>query len=255
MENNVQNTVPEQGKGTSDKKKKTFVWIGVFAAGFLLLSVAILIVAGVGGGMLSYFMKEVNSQKESIAELTEIIEMYEDAEEEIDVAVINADIQGIGELATVDYMYTDAAKYSQPMEFMGTEIPLDITTKNFVAKWDGTIKAGVDIERVEAEVDKEKKQIIVHIPQAEILSHEIEEESYEVLIEQDGLFNELRIEDIRGFDAETKKLMEEHAIENGILEKALANAKEIIRKLIETGQVEEQDYEVVFIIIEEPAEK
>ena len=177
--------------------------------------------------------------------------VYEEAAQEIDIAVINAEIRDIGELATIEYLYTDAGKFEDPAELFGKEIPFSFTTKSFIAKWDGSIKAGVDISKVTAEVNESEKEIVVHIPKAEILSHEVDDESIETLDEKDGLFNKLKIDDIRAFDANSKDAMEKRAIENGLLDKALENAKAIIRKLIDNDIVKELEYDITFEVIEE----
>ena len=65
------------------------------------------------------------------------------------------------------------------------------------------------------------------MPNAEILSHEIDNNSIETLDEKDGLFNPVKVEDVRQFDTVSKDAMEDRAIENGILDKALKNAEDI----------------------------
>ena len=100
-----------------------------------------------------------------------------------------------------------------------------------------------------AEVNEAEKKITVHIPNAEILSHEVDDESIETLDEKDGLFNKLKVEDVRVFDANSKDAMERRVIENGLLDKALENAKMVIRKLIYTGIVEELGYDITFEVI------
>ena len=189
--------------------------------------------------------------EEEVDRLSEPVAVYEEASKEIDIRVINAEIQDIGELATIEYLYTDAGKFEDPAELFGKEIPFSFTTKSFIVKWDGTIKAGVDISKVTAEVNKEKEEIIVHIPKAEILSHEIEDDSIETLDEKDGLFNKIKVEDIREFDTNSKAAMEQRAIENGLLDKAFENAKAIIYKLLDTDIVEELEYTITFETIEE----
>lgn len=133
----------------------------------------------------------------------------------------------------------------------GKEIPFSFTTKSFIAKWDGSIKAGVDITKVTAEANDTTKEILIHIPEAKILSHEIQEESIETLDEKNGLFNQIKVEDIREFDAISKDAMEQRAIDNGILDKAFENAKEIIYQLVHTELVEELEYTITFEVIEE----
>ena len=193
----------------------------------------------------------IRELEEEVDRLSEPVAVYEEASKEVDIRVINAKIQNIGELATVEYLYTDAGKFEDPAEVFGRIIPFSFTTTSFIAKWDGSIKAGIDISQVTAEVNKEAKLIIVYIPKAEILSHEIKDESIETLDEKNGLFNKIRVEDIRNFDMISKEAMEQRAIENGILDMAYHNAKEIIYRLINTGVVEEEGYTVTFKVSEE----
>ena len=88
------------------------------------------------------------------------------------------------------------------------------------------------------------------MPKAKILSHEIDNDSIETLDEKDGLFNPVKVEDVREFDAVSKDAMDERAIENGILDKAFENAKEIIEKLVNNDAVQEQGYTITFEVIE-----
>lgn len=88
------------------------------------------------------------------------------------------------------------------------------------------------------------------MPKARILSHQIDKDSIETLDQKDGLFNPVKVEDIRTFDSVSQDAMEERAIENGILDKAFENAKNIIRKIIDNDLVEELGYTVCFETIE-----
>lgn len=195
--------------------------------------------------------QKIAELENEIRQLSDPVAIYEEASKEIDIGLINVEIQEIGELATLEYLYTDAGKFSDPKELFGKEIPFGFTTKSFIAKWDGSIKAGVDVQKINAEINDVTKEIIIHIPDAEILSHELDENSFETLDEKDGLFNPIEIDDIRQFDAVSKEAMEKRAIENGILDKALENAKEIIYRIVNNEIVEEQRYKIIFKIIEE----
>lgn len=88
------------------------------------------------------------------------------------------------------------------------------------------------------------------MPNAEILSHEIDNNSIETLDEKDGLFNPVKVEDVRQFDTVSKDAMEDRAIENGILDKALKNAEDIIEKLVNNDVVQEQGYTIKFEVME-----
>lgn len=163
---------------------------------------------------------------------------------EVSIDVIDSEIQDIGEIVTQEYMYTDAGKFSNAKQMFGKDIPL--TTKSFLAKWDGSIKAGIKADRISTKLDEESKTITVFLPKAEILSHEIDSESMEILDEKDGLFNSIELENFVEFEAKIKAEMEERAIENGILIKAYDNAQNVIYKLIYTEPVAEAGYSIIF---------
>lgn len=229
--------------------KKKLKMASVFI-GLLIVIVGMLIFYGYSSATEKY-KQEIEEQRAIIEELKKEVARYEIITTEVSIGVINSEIKEIGELATLEYIYTDAGKFSDPVQFFGKDVPLSITTKTFIAKWDGCIKAGVNVEEIVVDMDKIKKEIVIHIPKAEILSHELDDESFETLGEKDGLFNPIKIDDIRKFDTVCKENMEKRAIENGILEKALENAKEIIYKLVNTDVVEEQGYVITFEVIED----
>ncbi len=229
--------------------KKKLMSLLIIAA-VILTAALILFLKGYANARDKY-VSTIQELEAEVERLSDPAAVYEEATKEIDIRVINADIQSIGELATIEYLYTDAGKFEDPAELFGKEIPFSFTTKSFIAKWDGSIKAGVDITKVTAEANDTTKEILIHIPEAKILSHEIQEESIETLDEKNGLFNQIKVEDIREFDAISKDAMEQRAIDNGILDKAFENAKEIIYQLVHTELVEELEYTITFEVIEE----
>lgn len=228
-----------------EMNKKQLMKIG----GIIAVVLCVLLIVFVKG-QSSAEKKYMDRIAELEEQLADPIVVYEKASSEVDISVINANIQDIGELATIEYLYTDAGKFEDPAELFGKELKWSFTTKSFVAKWDGVIKAGIDISEVVAEEDAEDKEIVIYIPEAKILSHEIDEESIETLDQKNGLFNPVEVEDVRKFDAISKETMEEKVIENGLLDKAFENAKDIIYKLIDTEAVKEQGYTIRFELIE-----
>lgn len=229
------------------RKKRKMITVGIIFAVIIAIALAIF-VTGYKSAKEKY-EEEIKKLEEEVDRLSDPVVIYEEVSKEVDIHVINAEIQDIGELATLEYLYTDAGKFEDPAKVFGKDIPFSFTTKSFIAKWDGSIKAGVDISQVTAETNEGKKEIIVHIPKAEILSHEIDENSIETLDEKNGLFNKISVDDVREFDAISKESMEQRAIENGILDKAYKNAEDIIYKLIYTDIVAEQEYSIRFEMI------
>lgn len=149
----------------------------------------------------------------------------------INVGVLTEDLRSIGELATVEYLYTDAAWFVNSNQIFGHDVPL--TEKSFLAKWDGAIKAGIDVSRLRIEVDEDEKILTISIPPAYITSHEIFYDTFEVLNEKDGLFNNITVTDSNSVIEESKKAMEQRALDNGLLDNAADNAKTLINSFLE----------------------
>lgn len=226
-----------------------------------VIGIAVLAVAVVVGAVFVYkkaYSKAAQENQAAISQKEEEIKELENKLDELDkqfkesqmvtLDSIEMKIQNIGELATVEYCYTDAGKFEDPWKIFGKKTPF--TAKSFIAKWDGVIKAGVEVSEITAELDENNKKITIHIPKAKILSHEIDSDSVETLDEKSSMFNKITVEDVRAFDAECKGEMEKRAIQNGILEKAQENAKSIIQNLIYTDQVAKQGYEIIFDVEE-----
>lgn len=225
------------------KQRKTFFIVCAIILAIIIGIISFIYYKGYNNAENKY-LEEIASLKE---ELADRVIVYEEVSTEIDMSIIEEQIHNIGELATVEYLYTDAGRFSDVNQLFGKDI--SITEKSFIAKWDGTIKAGIDIENVKITYNKIKKTITVDIPKAKIISHELDENSIETLDQKDGLFNPVKVEDVRVFDAESKAAMEERAIKNGLLEKAEENAQNIIENML-LANPELKDYKIEFSILE-----
>lgn len=204
-------------------------------------------------------LAEKNAQ-DKIAELEAVIREQEDRIKEItddpivvtpiaptiNLKVLRSEIKDIGELATTEYLFTDAARFSDSKQFKNWNIPL--TEKSFILKWSGVIKAGIDVTQVTIEVDESAKKVIVTVPPATILSFTIDNDSVEVVDENNNIFNPISVNDKVNFDSKTEEAMKERAIENGLLEKAQTNAETILKYLIQSDSAISNSYTVEFVV-------
>ncbi len=143
--------------------------------------------------------------------------------------VVKERILRINELSTVKYMYTNVGKFSQSNNFYGYTIPF--TKKSFLITYDGTIKAGVDLNN--AKVNVTDQSILLTLPAAKILSHEINENSIKVYDETKNIFNPISVKDYTNFSAEEKTKMESKAIHEGLLKEAAEKAKTNLTELLQ----------------------
>ena len=188
--------------------------------------------------------KEIEDLKEQIEQLENEAIVVNPAAPEISLDSINSEIQNIAELATVEYLFTDAARFSDSKDIKGWNIPL--TEKSFLMKWDGVIKAGINVNDIGIDIDNEKMIITLTMPEATILSYDVDESSVEVLDEKDNIFNNITVEDKVGFDEATENAMKERVIENGLLDQALSQAQITIEGLLTANPVIAENYEIVF---------
>ncbi len=147
---------------------------------------------------------------------------------ELTTDLISQQLAGVRELATVEYFYTNMGRYENQLDFYGWAVPL--TRKSFIVSYDGTVKAGVDLAEMTVRVSG--TTVTVTLPQAEILSHEIPEDSIEIFDETHNIFNPIQISDYTGFTRDQKTDIEARAIESGLLEEASRRARSAVEQLL-----------------------
>ena len=185
---------------------------------------------------------EIEKLKAQITKLEETPLVTTPITPEIVQDILNEKTTEISELATAEYQFTNSAKFTDTSHINGI---FDwITKKSFIQKWDGLIKAGIDLSKVEVYVKNDT--IKITIPYATILSYEIDYNSVEVLDEKNNIFNPISVNDKVNFDRETKYEMEARAVKNGLLEKALKNAENVITNILKSSIKNIEDYKIEF---------
>ena len=149
-------------------------------------------------------------------------------------------LQQISQLATVRYSYTNMGQFENSNEFYGIKLPF--TTKRFIVAYDGTITAGVDLTQAKVTVTDQK--VTIALPAPQILSHEVDPNSLEVFDETTSIFNPITIEDYTGFQADQQGVMEDKAIQGGLLTQAKDQAEAAIGGLITPLLQEGQTLEI-----------
>ena len=154
---------------------------------------------------------------------------------QLSAVVLEGRLVEISELASVTYTYTNMAQFENSDDFYGMKIPF--TTKKFILSYDGTIKAGIDLGDVEIEV--RDNNVTVTLPEAEILAHEIDADSVEIFDEKTSIFNPFTIEDFTAFQAAQREVMEEKALQRGLLAQAREKAGSSVRLMLASVLPEE----------------
>lgn len=186
-------------------------------------------------------------EKSALAqELEEIMDTIAQEHVVLDSATIEAEMKDIGELATAEYNYTNVGTLDSDSKFFNTNFKIPGTTKTIVATMEGKIKAGIQTADIKVKVDEGNRTIIVSIPEAQILSHELDESSLEVFDESTGIFSKVTMKDSSEVRETIRSKSEEAALKSGLLDQAKSNAKIWIEQMLLSGVANNAGYNVEF---------
>ncbi|MDU5417192.1 DUF4230 domain-containing protein [Peptoniphilus harei] len=155
-------------------------------------------------------------------------QMKSEMEPEITSSLIYNKLVSAKELTTLKYHYTNMGHFENQNTFYGYKVPF--TSKEFIVSYEGLINAGIDLNKMKVYVGD--KSIEVRIPAAEILSHEIYEDSLKVYDERESIFNRIDIEDYNDFSKDQKSEIEKKAIKKGLLKEADEESKRAIEEIL-----------------------
>ena len=159
--------------------------------------------------------------------------IYSDNIESQNEPVISTmDFQGklndIGELATAEYGYRTTQITDKPNKtLIGLEIPF--TDSKVIYSYAGIIKAGMNFEEIEVNVNEVNRTITIDLPKVKILSSEVDTESLIVYDEKYSPFNSFTFEDMNLSIDNLKEKTEKSAVSEGLLDRGKENAERIIR--------------------------
>jgi len=210
----------------------------------VVLCVAVIALLIIRGNVAAARQKELEEQLAQQTEMAErnqiIINSLTKKQEETEKLVKNSvpvitsqllreQMGPLADLVTEQYIYTnaDGMEADQTWIFGWTR---PFSSKKIVIKYDGTIKAGVDLS--EATITIDQKIVNIILPHSKIIQNDIPQESISVLELRDGLFNEVTFDDYNEFVSQQKIIMEQKVIERGLLEEADEEAKKIVKSFL-----------------------
>jgi hypothetical protein len=139
--------------------------------------------------------------------------------------LITESMEEIGELAVYEWDYTTSQTIEDSYwQIFGVNIPW--TNKTATLTGSATIKFGINLDGVTYTVDSENKSVDIDIDQISILSHELDEESFEYDID-DNFLNRVSEKEKKQLRIDFKKYAEEN-IPDSVYKKAKDKVKSVI---------------------------
>ena len=149
--------------------------------------------------------------------------------------------EDIGEMATQSAYCTEVNVTEDAKELYGMRIPF--TQSKYIYSYDIVIKAGYDFNEIEW---KEKnKTIEVKLPEAKVLSNELDMDSFKVYHEEESIFSKITLEENNDAVKKMKLNAQENAIANGLLENARSNAETMLTGFF-ADEYDLDEYKIVF---------
>lgn len=153
-------------------------------------------------------------------------------------------IEPAAELVTQNYRYTSADTYKKYMDIDGWAVPF--TTDQTVFTYDGVIKSGINFKDIGIKVDNDAQVITVELPEPYIISHEIDENSFQVYDVKNSVFTETAIDEYTALISELKQKREDaYNAEPENRENVISSAQTVIEGLLNAEGLL-REYNVVF---------
>lgn len=188
---------------------------------FLLVLILIVGILYVGNLIHPFFQNESKVISDTIARLKENVQ----------------------ELSTIKYYYTDVGSFENYNRVWNVTIPL--TYKRFIVSYDGVITVGIKLKKMSVEV--KDKVIEVHLPKAELLSHELDENSMRFFDQQSALFNPMKLTDFTEFVVVKKEETLKKIVTDELLVEAREEAIKVLKQLMIFSPEIAQNYQIQFV--------
>ena len=169
-----------------------------------------------------------------------------------DADAVRALLEPAAPLFQMTYCYTDSDSYETHNEMFGKKVPF--TTESVILTYDGTICMGINADAIIYTVDPAAKQITAALPQPEILSHDLDEDSLQYYDVRSSIFRTTSMEDYTALIRNVKrKICDKVVKDRGFDRLTVEQAETVIRSWL-SGFETTKDYTVVFQVSEAESE-
>lgn len=211
MQENGGEMEPQKKKTKKEKPKKSFFEIIGMIRNNAKLCIGIGIVVIVGGVILKFKIPDIIASVKEAIWGTEVIVSESSLTELLEIS----------ELSTLSYKYSAVASVYEDEEDRKEDDVYDY------AKYDSTIKLGIDFSKIKVKVDEEKKDITMTLPPIEVM---------DVIVDQ----NTMEYFDTSGTDEDfvllAKQACKDDAVQNAnsteLVDAAKKNTEDTIKSLI-----------------------
>ena len=195
-----------------------------------IISLVLTIVIVLGAGILKEEEKHENEQEIlEIPDFTEIVK--------------------IGDLMTLKCYYHNVAEYEKEPDGLFQYGLLQVGKKKFWVEYTGTVKIGIDINKVEIGTPDENGIVRVYVPEVDKFEANQDSSSIQEPVYEKSWFTSITTEEkTAALAAAQEKMLEAAKTDQSMIRRARENAKSIIEQyIINTGMALGQEYRVQWV--------
>ena len=150
--------------------------------------------------------------------------------------VVTDELRKIAELTVMEYDYKDAVNFKDGLKIGQISIPIPLTQKEAVMTYEGRIRIGIDAKELEIRTDSGSdgsiRKVTVMSPETKILSHEMDRESFNLILEKSGIMNGISTDDYNLLETTARERIEERVRSSDLFERAEEQLKEVLTRYL-----------------------
>ena len=201
--------------------------------------VGLLLLVAISCSAVFVSTKEHYSNEVQVVEKETLVEV----EKKMSGEIIQEKLRDTGEFVSKDYAYTEVEDFYDDKDIKGFKLPF--SESGYLLSYEGTIKAGIDFTQIQVSMDEKNKTIEIGLPEAIIISSELDTTSFCLYNEKHSFYNPFSVEDVNNSITDLKERALNRALEKGLLEDASESAKDYLRSFV-GGFVDLKEYSLVF---------
>ena len=144
--------------------------------------------------------------------------------------VVTDELRRIAELTVMEYDYKDAVNFKDGLKIGQISIPIPVMT------YEGRIRIGIDAKEMEIRADSgpdgSSRKVTMMIPETKILSHEMDRESFDLILEKSGIMNGISTDDYNLLETTARERIEERVRSSDLFERAEEQLKEVLTRYL-----------------------
>lgn len=213
------------------KKDRVYMILSILAVIFILVIVAV--------GLIRRPKTPAPSETAPVPEtVIREVEKTVEVEKEITAELLHDGLRDMGMLVTGEYYFTEVVSFTKSSTFLGFPV-----SSGYIISYDGTVAAGVDFVGIQVEKDNEAHTVTITLPEAQILTVDVDPESFRMYEEKSSMFVPFSVEDFNDSLTSLESNASQKAVDRGLLDRSNTHAATIVRNFV-ASLIDPEEYTI-----------